>query len=452
MCWAIASLFHMAHSSLFDQQLNFALLTLAAFSVIFRPSLTTFLFLALSQLLDALLRMPHTTNHWLFTAFVNLTILQAIFMKVVSERTFNVRGGNVFSRFAPVVRVELIILYFFAFFHKLNAGFFTPATSCATDLLKAQQIAGLSSLGPVVFFVNAYFTVALEALIPVLLCFRATRNAGILCGIGFHAALSYSTHNAFYDFSSMVFASYFLFIDPGFSVALWNTRDRIRTALRRFFGDFDRRKLFLTLAVSATALVLVYALSKLLNTHQSVHLYFFWTVYSMTFFGLFLWFLLRRRQYALRQPLFVLPHWSMVMIPLIVFLNGTSPYLGLKTENSYAMFSNLRTEGGTTNHFLVPASVQIFDFQKEVVHIVSSTDPGLRELAQKNKAMVLFEFRNYVSRKNPEVVHYLIDGNLKTYSASDPDGVSALGQNPVWLSKFMKFRSFSIAGSQPCSH
>src|SRR5687767_1233657 len=65
--WAIATLFHMAHSSVFDAQLNLALLTLASFYAIFRPSLTSFIVLITLQIFDAAFRMPFTTNHWIFT-------------------------------------------------------------------------------------------------------------------------------------------------------------------------------------------------------------------------------------------------------------------------------------------------------------------------------------------------------------------------------------------------
>jgi hypothetical protein len=42
---------------------------------------------------------------------------------------------------------------------------------------------------------------------------------------------------------------------------------------------------------------------------------------------------------------FALPARTLLVVPIAVFLNGVMPYLGLKTETSWAMFSNLRTEG-----------------------------------------------------------------------------------------------------------
>ena len=451
--WAVASLFHMAHSSVFDAELNLALLTLAAFFAVFRPSLKSFLLLIGLQIFDAVFRMPFTTNHWIFTAFVNVTILHVILFLIVRKRGFTLREGEVFKTFAPLLRVEVIILYFFAVFHKLNSGFFAPATSCATDLLIAQNLQAIMPLTDQLFLYNAYFTLLVELSIPVLLCFRRTRNAGAMLGLIFHSVLSYSTYNAFYDFSSLMFAAYFVFLSPGYSLTVHGSFKKIRDSFGRFFQNYSFAKVIYTVLFVLFVLGSIYLLNKQLNSFKTVHLYFFWTLYSALFIGcLAIHMLRRRRPAAPLEPAFRVPHWSLLLIPLIVFLNGTLPYLGLKTENSYAMFSNLRTEGGTTNHFIVPATAQIFDYQKEVVEIVSSTDPLLQKLAEENKAMVLFEFRNYVHERKPARVEYLLNGERKVVTRGDNASLQVLGKNPYVLKKLMKFRPFAVSGPQPCAH
>jgi hypothetical protein len=56
---------------------------------------------------------------------------------------------------------------------------------------------------------------------------------------------------------------------------------------------------------------------------------------------------------------------------LIALGNGVTPYLGLKTVANYSMFSNLRTEGGQSNHLLIPAG-QFFlaEYQTDLVRVV----------------------------------------------------------------------------------
>jgi hypothetical protein len=149
---------------------------------------------------------------------------------------------------------------------------------------------------------------------------------------------------------------------------------------------------------------------------------------------------------------FSIPHLSFAILPVVVFLNGLSPYLGLKTENSYAMFSNLRTEGNISNHYIMPTSFQIFDFQKDMVEIVSSSDPRLQLLANENKLMVFFSFKNYVAQVRPERIEYIRNGQNHTFLLSSTDsGEPLLKSNPI-LKKLLNFRTISKTEPQPCSH
>jgi hypothetical protein len=350
------------------------------------------------------------------------------------------------------VRIEVIILYFFAVFHKLNGGFFTAATSCATDLLVAQQMGEVIPMTASVFTINAYATLAIEFSIPLLLCIRKTRNAGVLIGLFFHCVVSYSTYNACYDFSSMVFAVYFLFISPDFSVSVKKTLFALTSYKRSFFRAFFIRRFLSIAAITSLAILLIYVLNQRMDSFQSVHLYFFWTIYSIIFAALFVRFILASNNQEPPALNFRLMHASLLVMPLVVFVNGTLPYLGLKTENSYAMFSNLRTEGGKTNHLIIPASAQLFDFQKDVVQVISSSDPGLQDLARENRAMVLFEFRNYVNDRKPEYVEYLLNGKTQIFQKSDIASYRTLGENPFVLKKLMRFRPFNIEEPQPCAH
>lgn len=451
--WAIATLFHMAHSSVFDAQLNLALLTLASFYAIFRPSLTSFIVLITLQIFDATFRMPFTTNHWIFTAFVNVTMLHVLLLLVLRARSFHVKPDAFYRTFAPVIRIEVIILYFFTVFHKLNAGFFTPDTSCATYLLQAQQIDHIIPLSRNIYETNAYFTLIVETCIPLLLCFRRTVNLGVIVGLFFHCVLSYSSYNAFYDFSSAMFATYFLFISPAFAQKLSTLYHNLRSICTRLLDGFSLKTLLSACIIALLLLGFVYAFNHRLASPKTVHLYFFWTLYSLLFSGLFLYFACSRKtiqQEAASNP--AISNWSLYIIPAMLFINGTLPYLGLKTENSFAMFSNLRTEGGQTNHFIIPVTAQIFDYQKDVVEIISSTDAYLQALAERQQALVLFEFRNYVNERQPAQVAYKLNGESSVLRKEDKSTYQILGSNPYVARKLMKFRPFTLRGPQECLH
>jgi hypothetical protein len=455
--WAVATLFHMAHSDLFTMRFHYVLLSLAAVYVIFKPSVAKLILLITMQFIDLFYTMPGTSNHWLFTAFVNFTIVHALLYLIIKNKSFRVREDQLFDTFAPVVRIEVIILYFYAVFHKLNSGFFTPESSCATDLLKAQHLDLLFPLSPELFAANAYFTILVEAIIPVFLCFRKTRNWGVLIGLIFHCILAYSSHNAFYDFSSMVFALYFLFISPRFSTHLSGLGRQARTRASLVFSSQGNvlGRLAQLASLWLLGMAAIFIITKILPKAELYYLHIFWTGYSLLYIWIFARFMFAKSKelQCSRPPLsFSLPHKSFLILPVVVFLNGLSPYLGLKTENSFAMFSNLRTEGNISNHYIIPASVQIFDFQKDMVEIVSSSDRYLQAQADKQMLLVYFDFKNYMVHNKPEKVEYIRNGQRHVFSLKEATPGEDLLKRSVILEKLLRFRKVSKNGAQPCVH
>lgn len=450
MLWAVATLFHMAHSSLFNTQFNFALLTLTALYVIARPGVPAFILLIVLQVFDALYRMPFASNHWVFTAFVNLTILHAYIYQMVVNRSLMIPGGKILDSFAPLVRIEVIVLYFFAVFHKLNAGFFAPDTSCAFDLVKAQHLDDFIPLAAQFYKWNPYFTILAELAIPVLLCINRTRYFAIFFGLFFHGVLAFSSYNAFYDFSSMIVAAYFLFTNPKLSESIVRVAGELRIRTENYFQSYSALKIGMVVMCLAVGAGFLFVLNQRIDSARTVHL-MLWGIYCFIILVSFLLFWLTGMTEGTRISFSSL-HWSLLLLPVIVFANGMSPYLGLKTENSYAMFSNLRTEGGLTNHFIVPPGLQMFNFQKDVVEILSSTDKGLQDLADRKKAIVLFELKNHIQNRKPQRVDYLLNGEQKVYERSDLSTHAAVQPNPFLLTRLMRFRTFSKTEPQPCSH
>ena len=71
----------------------------------------------------------------------------------------------------------------------------------------------------------------------------------------------------------------------------------------------------------------------------------------------------------------------LLIFPISVFLIGLTPHLGLKNVQVFAMFSNLRTEGGNTNHLFIPSSFQLFDNLEDLVTIKRSNRRKLNSLS-----------------------------------------------------------------------
>ena len=57
----------------------------------------------------------------------------------------------------------------------------------------------------------------------------------------------------------------------------------------------------------------------------------------------------------------------MWVVPVLVVLNGLSPFLELRTAYAFNMYANLETAAGESNHFLVPRTLPLTDYQGDLV-------------------------------------------------------------------------------------
>jgi hypothetical protein len=154
------------------------------------------------------------------------------------------------------------------------------------------------------------------------------------------------------------------------------------------------------------------------------------------------------------------PHWRpgmfrvanpiLVIAPLVVLLNGMSPYLGLKTENSFTMYSNLRTEAGYWNHSFMPQSMQVFGMQDRLVRVVSSTDEELQEAAADEVQLTWFAFTSRASRRPHDSVTYERDGTIHEVVRIGSDPALSEGPDPV-LDRLLWFRAVPIAQGSFCT-
>jgi hypothetical protein len=117
------------------------LLTLSAGTVLLRPrSVGLFLVMLTLSIGYWFQKMPFLSNHLLFQIMIDLFVLLSMGWALLREArrgtarrpaTDAAFREELFDAFAPVARAGLIILYFFAVFHKLNWGFLDPRYSMA---------------------------------------------------------------------------------------------------------------------------------------------------------------------------------------------------------------------------------------------------------------------------------------------------------------------------------
>ncbi len=112
----------------------------------------------------------------------------------------------------------------------------------------------------------------------------------------------------------------------------------------------------------------------------------------------------------------------MWVVPALVVLNGMSPFLELRTAYAFNMYSNLETASGDSNHFLVPRTLPLTDYQDDRVSILESSDPDLQLYATQQFDIPFLQLRDYLSQHR--------DASLRLPARRpDPRGASCLGRS-----------------------
>ena len=441
VAWAMASLFHQASFMRLANKPLEGLLTLAAVAVILAPRrLALFCALLAIQLIEIFSRAPVVSNHWWMSGLVSLTLLTTLATSASAGLDFS----RWRERFVPALRGVLIVVYIYGVFHKINADFFDPEISCGIDLYRtlAEEYLTFLPVSTAASWFSIIGTLVVETAIPVLLLWPRTRRYGVVLGVGFHFFLGFVPYSVYYNFSSALFALFFLWVSP-------TTLDRV-VANDRLWARLAAWRWPLTLAF-----LLVLACGALqVGGGKGLwrHLYRVpWAVYGSS--CLYLAFATLRHgttQSEVDAATPVGPRWVWVF-PLLFLLNGASPYLGLKTETSLAMYSNLRTEGGISNHLIIRGSLDPFDRTRDIVVIESSSDRKLKRLEKQRRGMLWFEFRDHLARHPKARVVFELDGKRERVGRAGDDPRFAKPE-PWWIRKFVYFRPVDLDPRKRCSH
>lgn len=460
--WGFAALFHQAAYPEQAFGLSALFVTLPAIWLLLRPrSVGRLLFMATMHLVQVGRHGPASvSNHWVLAAAVDLALVLA-FAWLALRRRRAPDGGALFTAFAPAARLNLLVLYFYAVFHKINRDFLDPAVSCA-----ASQYAQLDARFPVLpsgwwaSYAAIYGTLVIEALIPALLVWRRTRVAGVLLGVGFHYLLALNPGHRFFDFASVLLALYFLFVPFDYLGAL-----RARAAGRTVATVLERvasRRMLAAVRVGLIALGALLlgaylmrlgpddpaAISALAEGVRALSV-----LYGVTLLAVFA--VVTRRVDIVGSgrgldSLFPRPA-VLALAPALLVANGLTPYVGLKTESSFAMFSNLRTEGGQWNHLVLSPAARVAGYQDDLVRVLDSSDPELRRLARRGALVPFFEFRVRVGTRPDASVTYERAGHV--YRVAHIADAPELARPTRLQRTFLRFRTVDPPGQgQRCRH
>ena len=462
-CWALSGLLDIAPFAAWFRSPTDTLFAASCLLVLLRPgSLWAFGAMNALRVAASLADSPENANHQVLFAVASATIL-ATWLQVAwregSPR--RVTPARWRSAFAPLLRAELLILYFFAVFHKLNHDYLDPVVSCAVNTLLAVVPAWVgdaigSEPGPRHALI--YGSLAAEVLIPVLLVIRPTRRVGVVAGVLFHSLLGIR----FFAFSTGLLALYSLFV-PG---AVFQGAAAAAKRLREARDPRGWLYALWTARVAAVGLVVGFGwVASLLRDPDAgialpragfPALATLWVLGVLAVLAGLLLAREARPHWRERAPGRLISAGVLLVLPLLVFLNGVSPYLGLRTVPAFSMFSNLRTEGGITNHLFMPATaLRVASYQEDLVTILAVEDDGLRRFARRPRR-TFFDLQRIVQKmaleqgKTDIAISFRRGGrrvDLRN-AERDPD---LMARNPWLQRKLLRFRAVPISRRRECS-
>ncbi|HJV43536.1 hypothetical protein [Caulobacter sp.] len=283
------------------------------------------------------------SNHMIMAWYVSLILTATIPISLYL-------GKDIYRYlFIDSVRYIVIILYFFAFFHKLNAEYLDIKKSCATAFVDFFcDDRGVKRPGLVTGhrYFGVYGTLVIEATLPILLFFEQTRPIGFMAAIIFHYVLGLM---GIINFSMFMYTGLVAFLPAATLVGSVQLVAEARWA----------QALLAALAASLVAISIRWTPRRAAAHCPYRHRMPAWVI-QIGFAILTAALLFVGGVWTATGAVAPLdwrdwPAPAQVALALIIagFLaNGFSPYLGTKTEFSFAMFSNLRIEPWT--HLVVP--------------------------------------------------------------------------------------------------
>ena len=459
VCWALTALLHLAGNPRPSFLPDSALFTVvqvgvgvAAVAVLLRPrSASRVVVLCALIPLSAWLEAPIVGNHWVLAALISLAFLIAAgWARGNQHRAAEPREAT-WAAFAPSARVTLLIAYGFAGFAKLNSDFFDPAVSCAVfyhdQLVQSWGLPFLSAAGrPVLGMAAAVTAAAVEVSIPILLAIRRTRRAGLLLALGFHWMLAMDFAQHFWDFSSVLFAGFLLFADDRQLSFMLDLVRRARSAVRSsivavFVGLAGVAVVVVILGTTLPSNVVLRGVSVLAG-HAT------WALVGTALLAVVLVSTLRTSRkpaaHALRVPALLL-----LVVPVLAFVNGLTPYLELKTGFGWNMYGNLKTVAGETNHLIIPRTLDLTGLQTDQVEILESSDPALEGLIDNNYALAYSELREYAHAYPDTAMTYRRGNEIHEADALRNDAAGRGGVSTA-SRRLQSFRVIDTGPAQRC--
>lgn len=363
-----------------------------------------------------LLDIDDKANHSNFAAILSVIVL----IGLVSETR---RGANAWPWMRLTIGWTLVGLYLVAAFHKVNRGFVDPEVSCSLlmlDKLASRGGVDADPSGWAWLLVGLVATAAWEIGAPIAMLSARWRWVGIAVAAAAHTALA---SIALHDFSAIAVACLALFL-PADS---WAGRKRLLSWLRFVYLGFGASAIVSSLIFGRVRYSLELAGSLLVIL----------SALGVGYLGL-------RHRADRGTRLAARPKILVGLLLVVAF--ALLPYIGLRTGGVFNMFSNVRTELGESNHYLLP-DITVFGHQDDVVEILE-TDLWWKGEPLEGMAWPVIEFEDFrlgvASWEEPAALTYRYRG--VEYATTDLATEQPIG-HVGWLERSVfEFRPIQLDG------
>lgn len=424
---------------------------LSAILLMVRPRATWLLAaLALSSVALYVYKLPVASNNKTIATFMNGSVLLVLAVLLIQGKRGEDLRETAYERLRVIARGLLAVMYIFGIYHKINTDFLDPAVSCAVGLYK--PLATPFGLGDSLAgkYMAIYSTFVIETITLVGLYWRRWFAVGFITALIFHYIIPISAFSWYMDFSSLVLALYALSIPAVVSGKVYNDAVKVLAPIRHRLGNLGILVPGVMAGLLAAGVVVAVSLQQ--PAREPMLLYHsVWVVLWAVIGGVAVVAFTRAAiehmpftgaRYP-RQPLWL---W---LIPGAMFLMCLSPYVGLKTESSVNMFSNLHTEGGVSNHLVTPKPPYLFNYQNDLARIIDSNNPKVKHLGETDQYMVMLGMKELL-RKQPDTwITYEKDGVIHERATTQ----SFIGQQAGLLERnLLIFKSVDFSTPKACTH
>ena len=417
-------------------------LSFVALFALFRPTRPNFILLLVAQIGEVCFSMPSVPNHRTAMTFVSVGFLVSYLLAAKREKRFDLHSKVFFDDAIRVARMSLLIVYFFAAFAKMNAAYLDPSLSCAVRFY-ANVVKWFPFIpeGKAFNYLSIYGPLVVEILIPFGLLSKRFRKHSILLGIAFHFVLALDLDKRFLNFSMVMSALYFLFLSPTY---LKNVEEKWREKYLQYLPH---------------AFFIIYVVGFLQS--QTLNLRILTIIAEQILWTMFIaGFVIAvykspsgrddfkgEGEHAKSYPLL------RYLLYLLLFINGSSPYLGTKTRTSFNMYSNLRLEPDYSNHHFWPRSLDLFGNLSKPVKVIRLLPEKLHSSELKDGMLLThFELSRFVALYHDKIesLEFEYEGRTHLVESNSPEMQDLQRSYPWFQRKFLIYRPLGKDVTNEC--